>query len=450
MENVKISVCIPCYNCEHYLDDVFNSLSNQTFKDFNVVFVDDGSTDNTLSKLNDFKQSKRIPNDIKIIHQPNKGLAETRNVLIKNSTGEYIFFLDADDILPKKSLQALYANSDNGQRDIVVGRANVVFKRKYRFPFLVQYRYTKTITSAHYVKSNICLAWGSLLKREIFNNNEFLKGYSYEDIGLMNYVFLKYNNFKAIKDVVYLYERHSDTLSSFTKNRKWNIIDIYHQVDHAFKKYDKEGWLNNKEYKRYINGTLFQIYVAVYWLAKHYTTNRILNNMPLYAITKLITEFEIGLKFSKTFWKTLSYFYVRGIYRSNYKNICIPTHAKFQKLKFFKDLSNIKNKKNHIYLINDIESNINIINKYKKVCFFSLEDNSQLLNVYKGIKPSSITEKILEDEKIFFIDLSSFQKLSNKEIDIIRKINPRIIIFLHPNHHELASDYMNIVILNGE
>lgn len=91
----KVSVIIPCYNCEEYIDETLDSLVNQTFKNFEVLCVNDGSNDETLEKLKRWKESQKL--EIKIVNQKNAGVSRARNNGIKKAKGQYILFLDSDD-----------------------------------------------------------------------------------------------------------------------------------------------------------------------------------------------------------------------------------------------------------------------------------------------------------------------------------------------------------------
>jgi glycosyltransferase involved in cell wall biosynthesis len=91
----KVSIVIPVYNVENYLKECLNSLINQTFKDIEIICVNDGSTDNSLNILNEYSQND---NRIKVFNQSNSGAAISRNNGIKEANGEYLAILDADDI----------------------------------------------------------------------------------------------------------------------------------------------------------------------------------------------------------------------------------------------------------------------------------------------------------------------------------------------------------------
>lgn len=112
---VKISVIVPVYNVENYLTACLNSVLNQTVKDFEIIAVDDGSTDNSLSVLNTLaKKDSRI----KVFSHSNKGVSATRNFALEQAKGDYISFLDSDDILAPDFLETLYQSLlDNKEAD---------------------------------------------------------------------------------------------------------------------------------------------------------------------------------------------------------------------------------------------------------------------------------------------------------------------------------------------
>ena len=98
----KVSIIIPCYNQGKYVAEAINSALRQTFKDIEIVCVNDGSTDNSLGVLNEINDSR-----IRIINQNNHGVSYSRNMGIKSSLGKYIFFIDADDWIHSKTIEDL-------------------------------------------------------------------------------------------------------------------------------------------------------------------------------------------------------------------------------------------------------------------------------------------------------------------------------------------------------
>ena len=109
------SVVIPCYNCEKIILPTLKSLNTQKFRDFEVVFVNDGSTDNTIDILNSFQ----FDGIKKVISQENLGLGAARNTGIRNSVGFYVSLLDHDDIWEPEKLLVIYKILNDGKYDLV-------------------------------------------------------------------------------------------------------------------------------------------------------------------------------------------------------------------------------------------------------------------------------------------------------------------------------------------
>ena len=106
MDNIKISIILPVFNEEKYIKQTLDSLINQDFTDFEVIVVDDGSTDSTLQITE--KTLKNSSLSYKIIHQENSGVSSARNKGIHHAEGEYIVFLDGDDYVLTNHLTQLY------------------------------------------------------------------------------------------------------------------------------------------------------------------------------------------------------------------------------------------------------------------------------------------------------------------------------------------------------
>ena len=123
MENlIKVSVIIPVYNAEPYLEECLESICNQTLKSIEIICVNDGSTDKSLNVLNKFaNQDSRI----RIINQENRGQSQARNVGIRQAQGKYIYFLDSDDYLSVEALETLVNTMEAGDLEILLFNANV-------------------------------------------------------------------------------------------------------------------------------------------------------------------------------------------------------------------------------------------------------------------------------------------------------------------------------------
>lgn len=125
----EISIIIPVYNVEKYLERCLDSVLSQTFQDFEVLVVNDGSTDNSLSIL---EQYASRDSRIEIISQKNQGLSMARNNGLKNVQGNYVCFLDSDDFIDKNFLMELYNEARKADADVVMTSTKYVGNKKFR------------------------------------------------------------------------------------------------------------------------------------------------------------------------------------------------------------------------------------------------------------------------------------------------------------------------------
>src|SRR3989304_6831314 len=117
--NVLVSIIIPTYNCQKYIRQAIESALAQTYKNIEIIVVDDGSSDNTREEIDDLISEKKIS----YIYQANKGLPGARNTGIKQSKGEYLVFLDSDDIiLPEKIMSQVGFMKEHPQVCLVYSR----------------------------------------------------------------------------------------------------------------------------------------------------------------------------------------------------------------------------------------------------------------------------------------------------------------------------------------
>ena len=118
MCSTKISIIVPIYNVEQYLQKTIESCINQTLKELEVILVDDGSKDASGKVVDDFAKKD---NRIKVIHKQNEGVTIARNTGLAVATGKYIFFLDGDDYLPLNAMDLLYQKAIEEDADWVIG-----------------------------------------------------------------------------------------------------------------------------------------------------------------------------------------------------------------------------------------------------------------------------------------------------------------------------------------
>lgn len=220
----NISIIIPVFNAQDYLERTVESIIKQEFKNIEIIFVNDGSTDNSLKVLK--KISNKYSN-VKVYTQSNKGVSSARNLGLKQSTGEYIMFLDADDYLEKNALKKMYNVIIEKNSDICLGLTHVIGNYKNKCD--IKHNYFEE--SGKFIENNsidilvdllkndsifdLHSACAKLYKRDIINNIYFADGRSSNEDRY--YLFRALCNSKkcvCLYDIVYLYEKHINSLSN--------------------------------------------------------------------------------------------------------------------------------------------------------------------------------------------------------------------------------------------
>lgn len=242
----KISVIVPVYNVEDYLNECLDSIINQTFEDIEIICVNDGSTDNSLAILEDYeKKDERI----KIISQENCGLSCARNKGMSVATGEYIYFIDSDDYLESEALGELYDLAEKKDLDVILFKLiNVDDDTKEKYPtkyydmeFLKEkvgdnvFDYKDLGEDLYRLSVSIP---GKLFKSDLISDMRFLVGLIFEDTPFFTEVMFKAK--KVYFHNKYLYNRrirsNSITSSSFSKFS--DIVEIMNQLFELSKKYN--------------------------------------------------------------------------------------------------------------------------------------------------------------------------------------------------------------------
>jgi len=266
----EISILIPVYNVEEYLSQCLDSILNQTFKDFECICVNDGSTDNSLSILQEYASKD---NRIKIINQKNKGVSATRNVCLENSSGKYIAFVDSDDWITDNYLEILYNELERLQYDIAICNHQLYYPEDNKFISFAS-KIVMNEETANFNKFvcgyNFGAVWAKLYRRQFIKKNKlfFLENVVMEDYIFSITAYLLTNKIISIKNNLYFYRRQnlgimydSDkvTISQFYNNfylikdlrkRKINCSEIenylirnfFHNLADVYKRVKKSNY----------------------------------------------------------------------------------------------------------------------------------------------------------------------------------------------------------------
>lgn len=232
-----ISIVIPVYNVEEYLGRCLDSVLAQTYKNTEIILVDDGSEDNSGIICDEYKEN----NDrIKVMHKSNGGLSDARNSGIELATGKYIVFVDSDDFVDETMVDYLYNlvqrnNAEIGICDPVHCYPNMEYKFEYQTKQIC-YNSEEAIKEMLYQTSFLVCACGKIYLRSVFDNIKFTKGILFEDSALMYLLFdrvdkIVYGNAKLYG---YIHRENSITTNNFSR-RDCDILSICNEMDEYFK-----------------------------------------------------------------------------------------------------------------------------------------------------------------------------------------------------------------------
>lgn len=189
---IKVSIVIPVYNVEKYLEECLESAVKQKFDSFEIIAVNDGSTDNSLNILESYAKKYEF---FKIINQVNKGLSGARNTGLKNAKGMYVYFLDSDDFIDLNTIKYSYNEAINADLDILCFDAESFIDKEF-IDVKIQQNYDRKHKLSKVVKSgcdfleetlneNVYRApiWLNFYKKSFLDENKllFAEGYLHED-----------------------------------------------------------------------------------------------------------------------------------------------------------------------------------------------------------------------------------------------------------------------------
>ena len=222
-----ISIILPAYNAEKYLNESISSVLEQDYSDYELILVDDGSTDSTGRIIDDFSaQSKKIIP----IHKTNGGLSDARNAGLDIAQGEYVFFIDADDVVSPNTLTTLL----RAIKDTGADAALAPFRKfKGNPPLKWNNSEIKTVVTGRDAVEGALYqtlidhgAWGKLYKMSLWKDVRFRKGILYEDLDVFYRVWLKAAKIAILDSPLYGYRQHSESILHTFNHRRIDVLDV--------------------------------------------------------------------------------------------------------------------------------------------------------------------------------------------------------------------------------
>ena len=261
---IKISIIVPMYNVERYLDKCLNSLVNQTLNEIEILLINDGSTDNTKDIALDYQ--KKYPKIIKVIDKENGGQGSARNMGLDIATGEYISFIDSDDYIEFTMMEKLYDYAKKNKLDIALCGFNYAYSYGLKESHL--FNKTRKITDKEYILSDPA-PWNKLYKTSLLKkiNFKFKEKIIYEDFAIIPTLAIYTNKIGYLDELLYYYVQHENSTINIDKYKP-KINDIFIAVEDLY-----NTFLNNNILDEYKSEVEF-LFIKHFLIAGNYRFNK--------------------------------------------------------------------------------------------------------------------------------------------------------------------------------
>ena len=245
----KVSVIVPVYNVEKYVEKCLKSLVNQTMQEIEIIVVDDGSKDGSKSIVDNY--IKKYPDKIKYLYKENGGLSSARNFGIPYANGEYIAFLDSDDYVEPTMYEEMYNLAKKEDADMVECDFIWEYPNKQKYDYGVVYNGKKEA-----IEKARVVAWNKLIKREIIESEkiEFPFGLRYEDVEFFYKLVPSLNKIAFLKKYFIHYVQRENSIAN-TQNTKTK--DIFKVLNNVIEFYKNKGYY--EEYKEELEYTYLRL-----------------------------------------------------------------------------------------------------------------------------------------------------------------------------------------------
>jgi len=249
----KVSVIVPVYNTENYIEKCLNSLVNQTLEDLEIIVVNDGSTDNSENVLDKFIEN--YPDKIKYYKKENGGLSDARNFGLNYAKGEYIGFVDSDDFIDLFMYEKMYNLARKAEADIVECDFKWIYSDKTKIDTGIDYK-----NKEDFFTNSRVMVCNKIIKKEVINNITFPKGLRYEDVEFFYKLLPSVNKISVLKEPLYYYIQRESSISNLQNKRTAEIFTILNNILEFYKEkniYEKYKIELEYMYIRFLLGSSF-------------------------------------------------------------------------------------------------------------------------------------------------------------------------------------------------
>ena len=253
--NKLISIIIPCYNIENYIEKCIESIENQTYKDIEIIAVDDCSKDGTIVKLKELQE--RYSNLQVYQNDKNRGAAYSRNFAMKKAKGEYIGFVDSDDYITDDYYEKLMETAEKEKADLVATDIEIVYENNSNAPILSR-ACLGEVTKFNLVNNGLAASpCNKIIKKELIEKYPFLEGKINEDVASILPAIVKAKKVAYVQGIKYFYVQRNNSVQNEEVTTK--RLEMFDSINTCF-----ERIKDDKDFKKYQSAILYQQVLLLY------------------------------------------------------------------------------------------------------------------------------------------------------------------------------------------
>ena len=370
---MKLSIIVPVYNVEKYLDKCLNSLVNQTLDDIEIIVVNDGTPDNSQVIIDRYK--KKYPKIIKSYKKENGGLSSARNYGIKKASGEYIAFVDSDDYVDCNMYKVMYEKAKTQKYDMVVCNLKYVYPDKM---INASSNIDHDIFTLEDIKKSMLniypAAWNKIFKKSLLDKGVFFKEKVwFEDVEFLYRLYPYIKSIGSVDGYYYYYIQRSGAITSTFDKRlfnyisNWNGIVDFYKDNSFYEEYKKEL---EYCYVRYIYATFIKracnLNKKDYLSAAGEAIKNVKERFPRYRKNKYFYKSAKGI-YLVLFNKFISRIYYKLKYKKEKKKKVLFISSTGGHLNEMLQLKSIFNNYQYSIITEKTKSTISLKKKYPRV-----------------------------------------------------------------------------------
>ncbi len=307
---ILVSIIVPVYNVEDYIEKCLDSLVNQTLEQLEVIIVDDGSTDKTSSIVDQYQ--KEYPLKFRVIHKKNEGVSIARNIGLEKATGEYIGFLDSDDWVNYDMYEKLYKKAIEVNADIVACDTLAIYPDK---KVLIKSHIEETSKVHDLMLNAYAVIWNKIYKREIISEIKFKEGMNFcEDVQFLYMIYPRIKKIGVIHENLHNYLQRTGSLTYTYNEKLYQLIDSLDDIVSYYKNqgfYEKYHAEIEYSYVRYLYATFIKRLAKTknkieFDKGVNFVLKKVNSNFPNYKKNKYIKKFSGKSLYLKHFNKFLA------------------------------------------------------------------------------------------------------------------------------------------------